>query len=62
MTEPEIEEAIERVRSGYIEAIMTVPKGEGHVSVAWKRPGAAREPLTGEYLSPFEANAEERKR
>jgi hypothetical protein len=37
----------------YIEALVLIEKGEGHLSVAWKRPGASRELLTGEYLSPF---------
>jgi hypothetical protein len=38
----------------YIEAIVTVPQGEGHLSVAWKRPDAIRELLSGEFLSPAE--------
>jgi hypothetical protein len=37
----------------YIEAIVLVTTGEGHLSVAWKRPGASRELLTGDYLSPW---------
>lgn len=39
-------------RCYYIEAIAFIEKGEGHLSVAWKRPGASRELLTGEFLSP----------
>jgi ferric-dicitrate binding protein FerR (iron transport regulator) len=37
----------------YIEALVFIEKGEGHLSVAWKRPGGSRELLTGEFLSPF---------
>lgn len=40
----------------YIEAHVFVRDGEGHVSVAWKRPGAGRELLTGEFLSPINVN------
>jgi hypothetical protein len=43
-------------RRYYIEALVLVEKGEGHLSVAWKRPGASRELLTGDYLSPFKPN------
>ena len=40
-------------RRYFIEALVVIEKGEGHLSVAWKRPGGSRELLTGEYLSPF---------
>ena len=40
-------------RSYYLEAIVQVPTGEGHLSVAWKRPDRPREPLTSEFLSPL---------
>jgi FecR protein len=43
-------------RTYYIEAIVFIYAGEGDLSVAWKRPGASRELLTGEYLSPFKPN------
>jgi hypothetical protein len=46
---------LEAGRCYYIEAVAVVPKGEGHLSVAWKRPGAARELLSGEFLSPIES-------
>jgi hypothetical protein len=36
----------------YIEALLFIEKDEGHLSVAWKHPGASRELLAGEYLSP----------
>jgi hypothetical protein len=39
-------------RRYYIEAILLIEKGEGHFSVAWKRPGAPRELLSAQYLSP----------
>jgi hypothetical protein len=41
-------------RRYYIEAFVQIDKGVGHLSVAWKRPGAPRELLTGEFLSPAE--------
>ncbi|HRI15820.1 MAG TPA: FecR domain-containing protein [Verrucomicrobiota bacterium] len=40
-------------RRYYVEALVFVGHGEGHLSVAWKIPGQERQPLTGEYLSPF---------
>jgi hypothetical protein len=40
-------------RRYYIQAQVIIPKGEGHLSVAWKRPGGERELLTGEFLSPY---------
>jgi hypothetical protein len=43
-------------RRYYIEALVTIEKGEGHLSVAWKPPSGTRELLTGEFLSPFKPN------
>ena len=40
-------------RRYYVEALVCIENGEIHLSVAWKRPGKPREPLTGEFLSPF---------
>jgi ferric-dicitrate binding protein FerR (iron transport regulator) len=40
-------------RKYYIEALVLIEKGEGHLSIAWKRPGAARELLSSEFISPF---------
>jgi hypothetical protein len=40
-------------RQYYIECVVFIEKGQGHLSVAWKPPGGARELLTGEFLSPF---------
>jgi hypothetical protein len=40
-------------RRYYIEAIVLIQQGEGHLSVAWRRQGGARELLTGEFLSPY---------
>ena len=48
-------------RRYYIEALVFIEKGEGHLSVAWKRPGEPRELLTGEYLSPFQPEYMEEK-
>jgi xyloglucan-specific exo-beta-1,4-glucanase len=45
--------SLEAGRRYYIEALVLIEKGEGHLSVAWKRPGSSRELLTGEFLSPF---------
>jgi len=38
----------------YIEAIVLIEKGEGHLAVAWKLPGGERTLLTGEFLSPLQ--------
>jgi hypothetical protein len=38
----------------YMEALVWVRDGEGHLSVAWKGPGMSRELLAGEFLSPAE--------
>jgi ferric-dicitrate binding protein FerR (iron transport regulator) len=38
----------------YVEALLLIEHGEGHLSVAWKCPGRPREVLTGEFLSPAE--------
>jgi hypothetical protein len=41
-------------RCYYIEALLLVEQGEGHLSVAWKGPNRPRELLTAEFLSPYE--------
>jgi len=41
-------------RRYYIEGLVLVQHGEGHLSVAWKGPGRPRELLTAEFLSPAE--------
>ena len=40
-------------RRYYLEARVLINEGEGHLSLSWKPPGRSREPLAGEYLSPF---------
>jgi len=40
-------------RRYYIEALVFVDKGEGFLSIAWKRDGQSREPLAAEFLSPY---------
>lgn len=47
---------LEAGRRYYIEAVLVIPAGEGHLSVAWKRPGTGREVLPGEFLSPIATN------
>jgi hypothetical protein len=39
-------------RRYYVEAIVLIEEGEGHLSVAWQPPGAKRELLGGKFLSP----------
>ena len=41
-------------RRYYIEGLLLIERGEGHLSVAWKGPGRPRELLTAEFLSPAE--------
>jgi hypothetical protein len=41
-------------RRYYIEGLVLIRRGEGHLSVAWKGPGRPRELLTAEFLSPAE--------
>jgi hypothetical protein len=38
----------------YVEALLLIEHGEGHLSVAWKGPDRPRELLTGEFISPAE--------
>jgi hypothetical protein len=40
-------------RRYFIEALVFVDKGEGFLSIAWKRDGQSREPLAAEFLSPY---------
>jgi hypothetical protein len=40
-------------RRYYIEALVFVDKGEGYLSIAWKRDGQSREALAAEFLSPY---------
>jgi len=40
-------------RRYYLEALIFIEKGEGHLSLEWKQPAGSRELLTGEFLSPL---------
>ncbi len=41
-------------RRYYVEALLKVNQGQGHLSVAWQQPGKKRELISGEFLSPAE--------
>jgi ferric-dicitrate binding protein FerR (iron transport regulator) len=51
---PRVAFRLEAGRRYYIEMqILINTRGEAHLAVSWRQPGGTRQPLTGEFLSPF---------